>query len=170
MGSAPFLVEANADSTLMMRMFHGRSLKLSSRKFGSVSGSSFGHSGARGWGRGRVNHLCSRGLLCLVENNKRIRALGNDSGMSEESEKILQGTIEKSKQVLALQNELLQKVSLCCGMNVFYIGSRISSLCLSPKRFMLRPTSVLIFLIHTFFRLHACKIGFFIIIFGLSLD
>ncbi|KAG2384029.1 hypothetical protein LR48_Vigan10g254300 [Vigna angularis] len=111
MGSAPFLVEANADYTLMMRMFHGRSLKLSSPKFGSVSGSSFGHSGARGRGRGRVNHLCSRGLLCLVENNKRIRALGNDSGMSEEPEKTLQGTIEKSKQVLALQKELLQQIA-----------------------------------------------------------
>jgi len=107
MGSAPFLVEANADFTLMMM----RNLKLSSPKFGSVSGSSFGHSGARGRGRGRVNHLCSRGLLCLVENNKRIRASGMGFGMSEESEKMVQGTIEKSKQVLAMQKELLEKVS-----------------------------------------------------------
>ncbi|ESW23227.1 hypothetical protein PHAVU_004G029100 [Phaseolus vulgaris] len=111
MGSAPFLVEANADSTLMMRMFHHRNLKLSSPKFGPLSGSSFGHSGARGWGRGRVNHGCSRGLLCLVEKNRRIKALGKGSWMSEESEEILQGTIEKSKKVIALQRELLQKIS-----------------------------------------------------------
>nr|ACL98483.1 starch synthase IIa precursor [Vigna unguiculata] len=88
-----------------------RNLKLSSPKFGSVSGSSFGHSGARGRGRGRVNHLCSRGLLCLVENNKRIRASGMGFGMSEESEKMVQGTIEKSKQVLAMQKELLEKIA-----------------------------------------------------------
>lgn len=104
-------------------MFHHRNLKLSSPKFGPLSGSSFGHSGARGWGRGRVNHGCSRGLLCLVEKNRRIKALGKGSWMSEESEEILQGTIEKSKKVIALQRELLQKVSLCCGMSVFCKGS-----------------------------------------------
>ncbi|KAL2335505.1 hypothetical protein Fmac_016718 [Flemingia macrophylla] len=109
MGSSPFLVEANADSTLMMMMMsHGRNLKFSP-KFGTVSASSL-----RGWGRGGVNHRCSRGSLCSVKN-KHIRALGKSFGTSEEnkdeSEEVLQATIEKSKKVLALQRELLQQIS-----------------------------------------------------------
>lgn len=110
MGSLPFLVEANADSTLMMMMLQNRNHKFSSPKFNNVNASSL----VRGWGRGRVNHRCSsRGLLCLVEKNKHISALGKSSGTSEdkdESEEVLQATIEKSKKVLALQRELLQQV------------------------------------------------------------
>jgi len=147
MGSAPFLVEANADSTLMMRMLHNRNLKLSSPKFGSLSGSSFG----RGRGRGRVNHMCSRGLFCLVENNGRIRALGKGSGMSEEAEEMLQGTIEKSKKVIALQRELLHQVSLCCGMSVFCKGSRITPLCCPQKGLCWDHAIVDFFLVYTFF-------------------
>ncbi|KAG4958744.1 hypothetical protein GLYMA_13G062700v4 [Glycine max] len=111
MGSLPFLVEANADSTLMMMMLQNRNHKFSSPKFNTVNASSL----VRGWGRGRVNHRCSsRGLLCLVEKNKHISALGKSSGTSEdkdESEEVLQATIEKSKKVLALQRELLQQIS-----------------------------------------------------------
>lgn len=114
MGSLPFLVEAYADSTLMTMMLHNRNNK-SSPKFGTVSASSL----VRGCGRGRVNHRCSRGLLCFVEKNKHIRALGKSSGTSEdedESEEVLQATIDKSKKVLALQKDLLQQVLLSCGM------------------------------------------------------
>ncbi|KAK7381299.1 hypothetical protein VNO78_33882 [Psophocarpus tetragonolobus] len=110
MGSLPFLVEANADSTLMMLMLHNRNHKFSA-KFSTVNASSL----VRGWGRGRVNHRCSRGLLCLVEKNKHIRALGKSSGTSEdnqdETDEVLQATIEKSKKVLALQRELLHQIS-----------------------------------------------------------
>ncbi|TKY50254.1 Granule-bound starch synthase 2 [Spatholobus suberectus] len=113
MGSLPFLVETSADpSLMMMMMFHNRSPKFAP-KFGTVSASSLEHSGGRGWGRGRVNHRCSRGLLCLVEN-KHIRALGKSFGTSEdkeESEEVLQAAIAKSKKVLALQRELLQQIS-----------------------------------------------------------
>ncbi|RDX83390.1 hypothetical protein CR513_35688, partial [Mucuna pruriens] len=93
--------------------FHNRNLKFSP-KFGAVNASLLEHSVARGWGRGRVNHRCSRGLLYLVENSKHIRALGKSFGTSEskdESEEALQATIEKSKKVLALQRELLQQIS-----------------------------------------------------------
>nr|KYP42916.1 hypothetical protein KK1_035665 [Cajanus cajan] len=107
MGSSPFLVGANADSTLMMTMFHNRNLKFSP-EFGTENASLIG------WGRGRVNDRGSRGLLCLVKN-KHIRALGKSFGTSEEgkdeSEEVLQATIEKSKKVIALQRELLQQIS-----------------------------------------------------------
>ncbi|XP_027359278.1 granule-bound starch synthase 2, chloroplastic/amyloplastic-like isoform X2 [Abrus precatorius] len=107
MSSLPFLVETNADSTVML-LLHSRNPKFSP-KFGSLNASSF----AKGLGRGRVNHSCSRGLPCLV-GNKQIRALGKSSGTSEdkdESEDVLQATIEKSKKVLALQRELLQQIA-----------------------------------------------------------
>ena len=52
-------------------------------------------------------------MIRIVEKNKHISALGKSSGTSEdkdESEEVLQATIEKSKKVLALQRELLQQV------------------------------------------------------------
>ncbi|KAK7316351.1 hypothetical protein VNO77_35321 [Canavalia gladiata] len=112
MGSLPFLVETNADPTVIL-MLHNRNLKFSP-KIGTVHASAFEHSGATGFGRGRVNHRCSRGLLCLV-GNKQIRALRKSFGTGEEKDEseddALQATIEKSKKVLALQRELLQQIA-----------------------------------------------------------
>ncbi|XP_061355119.1 granule-bound starch synthase 2, chloroplastic/amyloplastic [Gastrolobium bilobum] len=110
MGSLPFLMETNADNTLLL--LHTRSFKFSP-KFSTVSASLFEHSGTRGLDRGRLNHRCRKGLLCLW-GNKRIRAIGKSFGKSEdkdESEEMLQATIEKSKKVLALQRELLQQIA-----------------------------------------------------------
>ncbi|KAK7271796.1 hypothetical protein RJT34_27996 [Clitoria ternatea] len=114
-GSLPFLVETNGDSTLLMMILHSRNLKFSP-KLGTVNASSFEYSGARGFGRGRLNYRCgSRGLLYLMGNNRHIRALGKSSGTSEDKDEseddVLQATIEKSKKVLALQRELLQQIA-----------------------------------------------------------
>jgi len=137
MGSLPFLVEANADSTVMMMMLHNRNHKFSSSKFSTLNASSL----VRGWGRGRVKHRCSRGLLCLVEKNKHISALGKSSGTSEDkddSDEVLQATIEKSKKVLALQRELLQQV-LCLESVLQRVQGFIFMLSQKGLSFMLRP-------------------------------
>ena len=128
MGSLPFLVEANADTTV--RMLHTKNhhhhhnhhgtIKFPS-KFGTLlSASAFEHSGSRGLGRGRVQHRCGRGLLGW--GNRHIRAVGKSVGKSEDKDEseddVLEATIEKSKKVLAMQRELLQQVM----WNVFFFS------------------------------------------------
>ncbi|XP_025624089.1 granule-bound starch synthase 2, chloroplastic/amyloplastic isoform X1 [Arachis hypogaea] len=117
-GSLPFLVEANADTTVLMlhtknnnhhnrhHHYHHGALKFPA-KFGTLSGSSVSeNSRGRGLGRGRVQHRCGRRI---------IRAVGKSNGKSEDNDEsedeALQATIEKSKKVLAMQRELLQQIT-----------------------------------------------------------
>lgn len=106
LGSAPFLVETHADTTVLL--LHTSNLKIPV-KFSTINASVF----TRGFDRGRLKHRCSRGLLCPW-GTKHIRALGKSSGTSEEdkdeSEDRIKATIAKGQKALALQRELLQQV------------------------------------------------------------
>lgn len=96
MASFPFLVETNAH-TRTHHHHHHRSL-LFPLKFSTINAIAFEHSGTRGV---RLHH------------SRYIRAVGKSLGASDdkdESEDVLEATIEKSKKVLALQRELLQQV------------------------------------------------------------
>ncbi|MED6144955.1 hypothetical protein PIB30_020427 [Stylosanthes scabra] len=110
-GSLPFLVEANADTTVLMlhtknnhhRHHHHCAVKFPS-KFGTFSGSE--NRGCRGLGRGRVQHRCGRRIIRAAD-----KSYGKSEDKDESEDDVLQATIEKSKKVLAMQRQLLQQIA-----------------------------------------------------------
>lgn len=108
-GSFPFLVELNADSSLLLHSKISRPLRFPlfayhARKYSAEPSSSVNFNGSA------LEHRGNRGLLWRT---KHLRAIGKSVGSSEDNdgpEDVLQTTIEKSKKVLAMQRDLLHQV------------------------------------------------------------
>ncbi|XP_028759805.1 granule-bound starch synthase 2, chloroplastic/amyloplastic-like [Neltuma alba] len=118
-GSFPFLVETNAQASILLQTKINRPLSFplfvhrhgKSAEISSSNASSFGHSESTGMNYGRLIHGRCRGRLWRTND---IRAIGKSTGTSQDddgAEDVLQSTIEKSKKVLAMQRDLLQRIA-----------------------------------------------------------
>ncbi|KAF7820527.1 granule-bound starch synthase 2, chloroplastic/amyloplastic-like [Senna tora] len=113
-GSFPFLVEPNTDTSVLVQTRINRPLRFQlfayqPKKYAELSGLH----------RSASQHSESAGLNCgrrrdLLWGTKHLRAVGKSMGASEGNdgeEDVLQTSIEKSKKVLAMQRDLLQQIA-----------------------------------------------------------
>lgn len=118
-GSFPFVVEPSANTSMLLQTKINRPLKFplfvyrpgKSAEFSNSSASGFGRSESARLNYGRLVNGRSRGLLWRT---KDVRAIGKSTGTSQDdggTDEVLLSTIEKSKKVLAMQRDLLQRIA-----------------------------------------------------------
>lgn len=135
--SFPFLIETNAEASILLPIKIKRPLRFplfvyrpgKCAEISNLNASSFGHSDSTALNYGRLLNGSRRGWLWRTND---LRAIGKSTGISQDdddAEDVLQSTIEKSKKVLAMQRDLLQRVSfyLFCTMwfssvNILFIS------------------------------------------------
>ncbi|KAK4279382.1 hypothetical protein QN277_011172 [Acacia crassicarpa] len=117
--SFPFLVETNAEASILLPIKIKRPLRFplfvyrpgKCAEISNLNASSFGHSDSTSLNYGGLLNGRRRGWLWRTND---LRAIGKSTGISQDdddAEDVLQSTIEKSKKVLAMQRDLLQRIA-----------------------------------------------------------